>query len=457
MESINPKDFSEIDLFNIEYVTLKNGNMILLDITVPEKKNKSKTIKNQNNSISNYIDLSISRPIVVSYKSSLKTKLTNKERNNNSIVKNDNLFFQNNKKNNFNIKYDKNDLNDLRNKIDEIDKKIVESFIERMKIIKYISKYKKEKKLPIFDPLRENELLNKRKEMANDISLNNDIEKLFKLILTISKEHQINSNNNNLKFNDNFLNNEISKITIKQNEFQIKKSENKPILKNKLNLNNINNNIIINDIPKNESLNCFNSKNNNLLNNPNENIIERRNKRLNTFLDKNKKKEKNKKGRNNSSINSACSFNIPSNYPKNVNIIKKFNNLVDKLNDQKYKTYRKRKELKEEQNKINKKYYKIYKNINNNKISNNDYNNNNNKKIIRRNIFNICGNFEFNSLSKDSITKKIINNKTNIFNLKKNNTNIDELKTNRTCRNNSNKLFKYKINSTIVLPSNNYY
>ena len=456
MESINPKDFSEIDLFNIEYVTLKNGNMILLDITVPEKKNKSKTIKNQNNSISNYIDLSISRPIVVSYKSSLKTKLTDKERNNNSIVKNDDLFFQNNKKNNFNIKYDKNDLNDLRNKIDEIDKKIVESFIERMKIIKYISKYKKEKKLPIFDPLRENELLNKRKEMANDISLNNDIEKLFKLILTISKEHQINSNNNNLKFNDNFLNNEISKKTIKQNEFQIKKSENKPILKNKLNLNNINNNIIINDIPKNESLNCFNSKNNNLLNNPNENIIERRNKRLNTFLDKNKKKEKNKKGRNNSSINSACSFNIPSNYPKNVNIIKKFNNLVDKLNDQKYKTYRERKELKEEQNKINKKYYKIYKNINNNKISNNDYNNNN-KKIIRRNIFNICGNFEFNSLSKDSITKKIINNKTNIFNLKKNNTNIDELKTNRTCRNNSNKLFKYKINSTIVLPSNNYY
>ena len=336
-------------------------------------------------------------------------------------------------------------------------KKIIESFIERMKVIKYISKYKKEKKLPIFDPLRENELLNKRKEMANDISLNNDIEKLFKLILTISKEHQTNSNNNNLKFNDNFLNNEISKKTIKQNEFQIKKSENKPILKNKLNLNNINNNIINNNIPKIESLNCFNSKNNNLLNNPNENIIERRNKRLNTFLDKNKKKEKNKKGRNNSSINSACSFNIPSNYPKNVNIIKKFNNLVDKLNDQKYKTYRERKELKEEQNKINKKYYKIYKNINNNKISNNDYNNNNNKKIIRRNIFNICGNFEFNSLSKDSITKKIINNKTNIFNLKKNNTNIDELKTNRTCRNNSNKLFKYKINSTIVLPSNNYY
>ena len=42
MESINPRDFSELDLSTIEYLTLKNGNMILLDETVPEKKKNKK-------------------------------------------------------------------------------------------------------------------------------------------------------------------------------------------------------------------------------------------------------------------------------------------------------------------------------------------------------------------------------------------------------------------------------
>ena len=43
MESIHPNDIITMDLSTISYLTLKNGNMVLIDDSVPEK--EIKTIK----------------------------------------------------------------------------------------------------------------------------------------------------------------------------------------------------------------------------------------------------------------------------------------------------------------------------------------------------------------------------------------------------------------------------
>ena len=71
-------------------------------------------------------------------------------------------------------------LKECRNKIDEIDNKIVELFKERMKIIKDVALFKKANNLPIFDPQREMQMLNKRLEEFDD---NDPIKKYYKTIL----------------------------------------------------------------------------------------------------------------------------------------------------------------------------------------------------------------------------------------------------------------------------------
>ena len=454
MESINPKDFSEIDISTIEYLTLKNGNMILLDETAPEMKNKANKNKNDFQKFHNFNILTISEPIAISFASLLnKHSLINniKHNNNYSIFKNDNFVIINSKfnykKNNFFDKgYNKNDLNQLRNKIDEIDKIIIEAFLERMKIVIDISNYKKRNKLPIYDSLRESELLSKRKGMVNDISFHKDIEDLFKLILKISKEHQSSDQNN---------------IQAKKNHNNFKEFDYEPTNKvNKLNLDEIN----INNSNNNKSNHNLVGNNNEIGSYRNEalnHISERRMKRLKTLEENKKMKEKYIKGRNNSNlINAVCSLNIPSDNPKSINLIAKFNNLVDKLNDQKYKNY-KEKEIQENEKINNNKIY--YHNIKNKNIlnKNNEY-----KRCIKRNIFNICENQnlkEYDSYSQISNNSKSITfNKTRIFDRTKNINNskikICEFKTNRTFRNNNAKFLKYKRNnSSVVLPSNNYY
>ena len=454
MESINPKDFEEIDISTIEYLTLKNGNMILLDETAPEKQNKTKKIKNDFPKFHNFNILEISKPVTISYSSLLNKnflKYNTKHNNKNiSIFKNDNFFIiksnQNNKRNIiFNQEYNKNDLKELRKKIDEIDKMIIEVFLDRIKIIKDISNYKKKNKLPIYDSLRESELLSKRKDMVNDISLHKDIEDLFKLILKISKEHEkqsiesnitlLKNNNKNFQIFDYEQNNKVNKL-------------------NHLNLNNININYSTNF---NNNLNPI--SNNDISSYRNEalnHITERRNKRLKTLEEKNKMKEKNIKGRNISNhINAVCSLNIPSDNPRSINLIAKFNNLVDKLNDQKYQNY-KEKEIQENEQINNKKVYH-----NNNQNKNNINNNNEYKRCIRRNIFNICEKEnlkEYDSCNKiKNNSKKAVFNQIRIFGIRKN-INESKIKITTTFRNNNIKFLKYKRNnSSVVLPSNNYY
>lgn len=99
MESINPNDIDDIDHNLISLITLKNGNMISIDDSIPAKKNKNasnKTLKYKNYQISQkLINLTI-----VSKKENLKNLCTNFN-SKNKICKNNNFYY--NPKENLNV------------------------------------------------------------------------------------------------------------------------------------------------------------------------------------------------------------------------------------------------------------------------------------------------------------------------------------------------------------------
>lgn len=59
-------------------------------------------------------------------------------------------------------------LDELRNQINDIDDKIVELFVERMKVASEIAGAKAEKNLPVLDMRRENAVLQKIMEKAGE-------------------------------------------------------------------------------------------------------------------------------------------------------------------------------------------------------------------------------------------------------------------------------------------------
>ncbi len=78
----------------------------------------------------------------------------------------------------------------LREQIDNVDQKIIDAFIERLRIAQGVADYKIAHDLPVLDRSREQDVLQKRREMANDASLDADIDRLFELLMKISREHQ---------------------------------------------------------------------------------------------------------------------------------------------------------------------------------------------------------------------------------------------------------------------------
>jgi hypothetical protein len=75
MESINPNDIMTLDMAQISYVTMKNGNMILIDDSIPQKSNKESnknsplfTTAVPETNIKKDIHLEISSPSTFSFK-----------------------------------------------------------------------------------------------------------------------------------------------------------------------------------------------------------------------------------------------------------------------------------------------------------------------------------------------------------------------------------------------------
>jgi monofunctional chorismate mutase len=81
-------------------------------------------------------------------------------------------------------------LNELRDKINQIDQQMLILFKNRMEISKLIGEYKKSNNLPILDTAREKEILNNKKLELNDEILWKHYEKFIKNLMDISKEYQ---------------------------------------------------------------------------------------------------------------------------------------------------------------------------------------------------------------------------------------------------------------------------
>lgn len=81
-------------------------------------------------------------------------------------------------------------INDARSKINEIDKKMVELFEERINAVKDVLKYKKEHNLPVFDEKRELELIEKNISMLSDSKLKEYYLIFLKGVMDASKKYQ---------------------------------------------------------------------------------------------------------------------------------------------------------------------------------------------------------------------------------------------------------------------------
>ncbi|MFO7841764.1 MAG: chorismate mutase [Fidelibacterota bacterium] len=80
-------------------------------------------------------------------------------------------------------------MKDQREKIDSIDKKLVELLDKRMGLAEEIGKIKKEKALPVYDARREKEVLDKLTDLPKKAIETEELRELFKHIILISRRH----------------------------------------------------------------------------------------------------------------------------------------------------------------------------------------------------------------------------------------------------------------------------
>ena len=80
-------------------------------------------------------------------------------------------------------------MEDLRREIDSIDDGIAELFGRRMSLVKSVAEYKAERGLPVLNPDREREILD-RVLAATDEELRDYAETLFKTLMDVSRAYQ---------------------------------------------------------------------------------------------------------------------------------------------------------------------------------------------------------------------------------------------------------------------------
>lgn len=82
------------------------------------------------------------------------------------------------------------DLIQLRERIDEIDGKLVDLFEERMEIALKIAEYKMLNNLPILNSDREKEVLERNKQRLKNRNFEASLENFFENLMNLSKEEQ---------------------------------------------------------------------------------------------------------------------------------------------------------------------------------------------------------------------------------------------------------------------------
>jgi hypothetical protein len=347
-----------MDLNSISYLTLKNGNMVLIDDSVPEKGNKEKmklskssgSNKNESKKIQKNIKLEIVSPSSLYFKG---IKIYNSHNNENDRRKHDYKIFNKIIKNeNFLIKGMKANYFNNNNILEKEKENIPTSNINNHFNVDKTSKfsYQNENKMDSYS--------------RSQIPKENEIPHV------------------NFKFNNNNENNILSEYN--QNKLNPNINTNMSIpITNSYN-NNINNDNNNND-------NQFNLNSNN--SNYNQESKRRNKSKIFGFFGKDKKVR--------ISINAVCSLNIKAEDKYKINLINQFNNLVDRLNEEREKDTVTKLLQTEKVDKYSK-FYPFYKNKTHNDVIKKNF------ELMNQN-YNL--NNDFNSdINNNSIKNKTLNN-----------------------------------------------
>ena len=82
------------------------------------------------------------------------------------------------------------DLKELRNQIDNIDKEIVELFEKRMEIVSNVAKYKSKNHIPVLNSSREEEVINKNIDHLKNKELEGYLREFYIKLMNLSKDYQ---------------------------------------------------------------------------------------------------------------------------------------------------------------------------------------------------------------------------------------------------------------------------
>lgn len=81
-------------------------------------------------------------------------------------------------------------MENYRSKLNEIDKNMLDIFIERLKVVEEIGKYKKNHNIKILDQQRENEIISKGLSKIENPDYREYYKKFIELLMDISKDIQ---------------------------------------------------------------------------------------------------------------------------------------------------------------------------------------------------------------------------------------------------------------------------
>lgn len=82
------------------------------------------------------------------------------------------------------------DLTEIRTRIDEIDRQLADLIQERMKCASEVADYKREKRMAVYDPVREEDKLERIGQMAEEGFMKRSLKEIFRQIMSISRKYQ---------------------------------------------------------------------------------------------------------------------------------------------------------------------------------------------------------------------------------------------------------------------------
>lgn len=113
-------------------------------------------------------------------------------------------------------------LSECRNEIDKIDKELVELFEKRMNVAINVAKYKIENNIPIFNGVREAEVIEKNINRLNNKEYSKLTEKFFTHLMELSRSLQADIIDKNNKKNNNIIGSIEENISTNENKRDLK-------------------------------------------------------------------------------------------------------------------------------------------------------------------------------------------------------------------------------------------